>query len=97
MSILAEQLDLFTDGRPALLLATDRNGHGWRSRGGGWQLVWRGTRFGWAIRRATAGAWEPWEPDLPYGVPYVHDLAEATRIVEACICNLGDNPNWLTR
>jgi hypothetical protein len=97
MTILTEQLDLFTDGAPAPVIPHGPSGHDYVTRGRGWRTRWLGHRFGWTFYRAIGSGWEPWEPDLPYGVAHVTDRDTALDIVAGWAATFGDDPWWLNR
>ncbi|HEY6014324.1 MAG TPA: hypothetical protein VIU37_09960 [Candidatus Limnocylindrales bacterium] len=102
----AQQLDFWDESDTVLSEQVPGIGRVLTTPGGGWRARWTGTRFGWQFDRAITwtawtgrrySGWEPWEPDLPYGVEHVLDRGWAVELVAAFAARLGDDPGWLER
>lgn len=96
----AEQLDLWGD-EPVLSRDVPGIGRVLLSPAGGWRARWTGHRYGWQLDRAITWpgcrGWEPWEPDLPYGMEHVLDRDYAVSLIAGLVARHGDDPRWLER
>lgn len=88
---MTAQLDLFTTGG-ARSVTLPGWGRVLLSERDAWMAKYTGPRWGWVVYRATPTGWESWEPDLPFGQSYLHERAEAERILDAAAARYGDSP-----